>query len=95
MDQLERARARLDRALTRLEAAQQAFEDRVRVLQAAVTPGSDWQELVRVVEDVQRENQILTERDERLRNRLDSVIARLSSLLDGDAVPALRGRDRA
>ena len=81
MDRLEQARTRLDRALERLEAAQQALEDRVRVLKAAVAPGNDWQELIRAVEAVQKENHTLIERDQNLRSRLDKAIARLSAML--------------
>lgn len=85
MERLEQARTRLDLALERLEAAQQAFDDRVRVLKAAVSPQSnDWQELIRAVESVQKENHALIEREEKLRGRLDKAIARLSSML-GDA----------
>lgn len=68
-------------ALERLEAAQQALDDRVRVLKAAVAPGNDWQELIRAVEAVQKENHTLMEREETLRGRLDKAIARLSSML--------------
>lgn len=82
MERLEQARSRLDQALARLEAAQQAFDDRVRVLKAAVSPqGADWQELIRAVEIVQKENHTLIEREEKLRSRLDKAIARLSSML--------------
>jgi len=85
MERLEQARTRLDRALERLEAAQQAFDDRVRVLKAALSPqGTDWQDLIRAVETVQKENHDLIERDAKLRGRLDRAIARLSTLL-GDA----------
>jgi hypothetical protein len=82
MKKLELARARLDRALDRLEMAQQAFDDRVRVIRAAVTRGADWQELIRAVDDVQKENQALVAREERLRNRVDKAIERLSAVLD-------------
>lgn len=82
MKKLELARARLDRALDRLEAAQQAFDDHVRVVKAAVTRGADWQDLIRAVEDVQKENQALVAREERLRDRVDKAIERLSSVLD-------------
>jgi seryl-tRNA synthetase len=81
MDRLEQARTRLDQALERLEAAQQALDDRVRVLKAAVAPGNDWQELIRAVESVQKENHTLIEREDRLRGRLDKAIARLSAML--------------
>ena len=85
MERLEQARMRLDRALERLEAAQQAYDDRVRVLKAAVSPqGADWQDLIRAVETVQKENHALIEREDKLRGRLDKAIARLSSML-GDA----------
>ncbi len=88
MERLEQAKTRLDRALERLEAAQQAFDDRVRVLKAAASPqGNDWQELIRAVESVQQENHELIEREEKLRTRLDKAIARLSAML-GDAAPA-------
>jgi hypothetical protein len=83
MERLEQAQTRLDRALERLEAAQQALDDRVRVLKAAVTRGPEWQELIHAVESVQKENQTLAEREEKLRGRLDKAIARLSALLDG------------
>lgn len=83
MKKLEQARARLDRALDRLETAQQTLDDRVRMLKAAVTRGTDWQELIRAVEDVQKENQTLSEREDRLRARVDKAIARLASVLDG------------
>ena len=84
MERLEQARTRLDRALERLEAAQQAFDDRVRVLKAAVAPqGPDWQDLIRAVETVQKENHALIEREEKLRGRLDKAIARLSAMLGG------------
>ena len=83
MERLEKARTRLDKALERLEAAQQALDDRVRVLRAAVTHGAEWQELIRAVEAVQKENHTLVEREEKLRGRLDKAIARLSALLDG------------
>ena len=53
MERLDQAKTRLDQAIGRLEAAQQALDDRVRVLKAAVTPGTDWQELIRAVETVQ------------------------------------------
>ena len=82
MKKLELARARLDRALDRLETAQQAFDDRVRVIKAAVTRGADWQDLIRAVEDVQKENQVLVAREERLRDRVDKAIERLSAVLD-------------
>lgn len=81
MERLEQARTRLDRALERLESAQQALDDRVRVLKAAVSPGTDWQELIRAVETVQKENHTLMEREEKLRGRLDKAIARLSAIL--------------
>lgn len=93
MERLEQAKARLDRALDRLEAAQQAFDDRVRVLKAAVSPqGADWQELIRAVETVQKENHALVEREEQLRGRLDRAIARLSSLLGDTAGGATEKR---
>ncbi len=82
MERLEQARIRLDVALERLEAAQQALDDRVRVLKAAVAPGTDWQELIRAVEAVQKENHTLIEREDRMRGRLDQAIARLSAMLD-------------
>jgi len=82
MERLEQARVRLDQALERLEAAQLALDDRVRVLKAAVAPGNDWQELIRAIEAVQKENHTLLEREDRLRGRLDQAIARLSALLD-------------
>jgi len=81
MKKLEQARARLDRALDRLETAQQSLDDRVRVLKAAVTRGTEWQELIRAVEDVQKENQNLAEREDRLRGRVDKAIERLSAML--------------
>ena len=77
---------RLDQALDRLEAAQQALDDRVRVLKAAASPqGPDWQELIHAVETVQKENHTLMEREEALRGRLDKAIARLASLLGDGA----------
>jgi chaperonin cofactor prefoldin len=88
MERLEQAKTRLDRAIERLEAAQQALDDRVRVLKAAVAPGTDWQELIRAVETVQKENHTLIEREDKLRGRLDKAIARLSARLgeaSGDA----------
>ena len=85
MERLEQARTRLDRALERLETAQQALDDRVRVLKAAVSPGSDWQELIRAVEAVQKENHTLMVREEKLRGRLDKAIARLSAILGDGA----------
>ena len=88
MKKLDLARARLDRALDRLESAQQAFDDRVRVMKAAVTRGADWQDLIRAVEDVQKENQALIAREERLRNRVDGAIERLSAVLDAHPEPA-------
>src|SRR5262245_35591819 len=94
MERLEKARARLDRALERLEAAQQALDDRVRVLKAAVSPGKDWQELIRAVEAVQKENHTLLEREERLRDRLDRAIAKLSAML-GDGAPAAETGSRS
>jgi seryl-tRNA synthetase len=85
MERLEQARTRLDQALDRLEAAQQAYDDRVRVLKAAAAPqGADWQQLIHAVETVQRENHALIEREDALRGRLDKAIARLSAML-GDA----------
>ena len=93
MERLEQARARLDRALERLEAAQQAFDDRVRVLKAAASPhGADWQELIRAVEAVQQENHALIEREEKLRGRLDRAITRLSALLGDPAASATEKR---
>ena len=53
----------------------------MRVLKAAVAPGNDWQELIRAVESVQKENHTLIEREDRLRGRLDKAIARLSAML--------------
>ncbi len=85
MKKLEQARTRLDRALDRLETAQQAFDDRVRVMKAAVARGAEWQELIRAVEDVQKENLMLSEREDRTRSRVDKAIARLSAMLDGAA----------
>jgi chaperonin cofactor prefoldin len=85
MERLDQAKTRLDQAIERLEAAQQALDDRVRVLKAAVTPGTDWQELIRAVETVQKENHTLIEREEKLRGRLDKAIARLSAMLDSGA----------
>jgi seryl-tRNA synthetase len=87
MERLEQARTRLDVALERLEAAQQALDDRVRVLRAAVGQGDDWQELIRAVETVQKENHTLLEREDRLRERLDKAIAKLSAML-GDVTPS-------
>ena len=87
MERLEQARTRLDVALERLEAAQQALDDRVRVLRAAVGQGDDWQELIRAVETVQKENHTLLEREDRLRERLDKAIAKLSAML-GDCAPS-------
>jgi len=87
MKKLEIARARLDRALDRLETAQLAFGDHVRVMKAAVTRGADWQDLIRAVEDVQKENQGLIAREERLRIRVDQAIERLSTILDTHAEP--------
>lgn len=82
MERLEQARTRLDRALERLEAAQQAYDDRVRVLKAAASPqGADWQELIHAVESVQKDNHALMEREGSLRERLDKAIGRLSSML--------------
>lgn len=82
MERLEQARTRLDQAIERLEAAQQAFDDRVRVLKAAAAPqGADWQDLIHAVETVQKENLALIEREDALRGRLDKAIARLSSML--------------
>jgi chaperonin cofactor prefoldin len=89
MERLEQAKTRLDRAIERLEAAQQALDDRVRVLKAAVAPGTDWQELIRAVETVQKENHTLIEREDKLRGRLDKAIARLSAMLEsGTGKPA-------
>lgn len=90
MERLEQARSRLDQALDRLEAAQQALDDRVRVLKAAVSQGSDWQDLIRAVETVQKENHELIDREEQLRGRLDKAIARLSSML-GDGSESRSG----
>jgi 2-methylisocitrate lyase-like PEP mutase family enzyme len=56
-----------------------------------VAPGNDWQELIRAVEAVQKENHTLIEREENLRGRLDKAIARLSAML-GEAAGA---EDRA
>lgn len=94
MERLEKARTRLDQALERLEAAQLALDDRVRVLKAAVAQGADWQDLIRAVETVQKENHTLIEREEKLRERLDLAIARLSALLDTGA-PAPEPGSRA
>jgi seryl-tRNA synthetase len=94
MERLEKARTRLDQALERLEAAQLALDDRVRVLKAAVAQGADWQDLIRAVETVQKENHTLIEREEKLRERLDHAIARLSALLDTGA-PAPESGSRA
>jgi putative protein kinase ArgK-like GTPase of G3E family len=86
MERLEQAKARLDQALERLEAAKQALDDRMRVLKAAASPqGADWQELIRAVESVQKENHALIEREEKLRDRLDRAIVRLTSLLGESA----------
>ncbi|MCW5774808.1 MAG: hypothetical protein KIT16_24390 [Rhodospirillaceae bacterium] len=85
MEQLEQARARLDRALDRLDAAQSALEERVRVLKAAVAQDTEWQAVIGAVEEVQRENQALSEREERIRAQLDRAIERLAALLEGDA----------
>jgi seryl-tRNA synthetase len=93
MERVEKARARLDEALERLEAAQQALDDRMRVLKAAVAPGTDWQELIRAVEAVQKDNHTLVEREEKLRERLDHAIARLSAMLDAGAPNGEAGRD--
>ena len=93
MERLEQARARLDVALERLEAAQQALDDRVRVLRAAVGQGDDWQELIRAVETVQKENHTLLEREEKLRGRLDKAIAKLSAML-GDGAPSAGAESR-
>ena len=82
MQRLEQARARLDRALDRLETAQQSLDDRVRVLKASVTQGTEWQELIRAVEEVQQENHALAEREGRVRDRVDKAIERLSIVLD-------------
>jgi chaperonin cofactor prefoldin len=93
MERLEQARTRLDVALERLEAAQQALDDRVRVLRAAVGQGDDWQELIRAVETVQKENHTLLEREEKLRHRLDRAIAKLSAMLgDGASSPEAGSR---
>jgi DNA repair ATPase RecN len=94
MERLEQARTRLDRALERLEAAQQALDDRLRVLKAAASPhGADWQDLLRAVEAVQKENHDLIAREEKLRSRLDKAIARLSAMLgEGAQTPASAGR---
>jgi seryl-tRNA synthetase len=93
MERLEQARTRLDQALERLEAAQQALDDRVRVLKAAVAQGDDWQELIRAVETVQKENHTLIEREEKLRGRLDKAIAKLSAMLgDGAHTPEAGSR---
>jgi seryl-tRNA synthetase len=94
MERLEKARTRLDQAIERLEAAQLALDDRVRVLKAAVAQGADWQELIRAVETVQKENHTLIEREEKLRERLDHAIARLSALLD-TGTPAAEPGNRA
>jgi hypothetical protein len=85
MEQLEQARERLDRALERIEAAQAALDDRVRVLKAAVAQGTEWQDLIHAVEEVQKENHGLSEREDRIRIRLDQAIERLSAILDGAA----------
>jgi hypothetical protein len=85
MERLEKARTRLDQALARLDAAQQALDDRARVLKAAVAHGTDWQDLIRAVEAVQKENQTLVEREDRLRGRLDTAIARRAARLVGAA----------
>lgn len=84
---------RLDVALERLEAAQQALDDRVRVLRAAVGQGDDWQELIRAVETVQKENHTLLEREDRLRERLDKAIAKLSAML-GDSTASAETESR-
>lgn len=95
MERLEQARTRLDRAIERLEAAQQAYDDRVRVLRAAASPhGPDWQELILAVETVQKENHALIEREDALRGRLDKAIARLSAML-GDTAAAGAAEKRA
>ena len=94
MERLEKARTRLDQALERLEAAQLALDDRVRVLKAAVAQGADWQDLIRAVETVQKENHTLIEREEKLRERLDHAIARVSALLD-TGTPAPEPGNRA
>jgi division protein CdvB (Snf7/Vps24/ESCRT-III family) len=82
MERLDKARTRLDEAIERLEAAQQSLDDRVRVLKAAVSRGTEWQELIRAVEEVQKENHTLMEREDKLRGRLDNAITRLSAILD-------------
>ncbi len=96
MERLDQARTRLDQALERLETAQQALDDRMRVLKAAASPqGADWQELIRAVESVQKENHALIEREKKLRGRLDRAIARLSSLLGDGAEPDAAAEKRA
>ena len=44
--------------------------------------GTEWQELIRAVEEVQQENQALAEREDRIRERVDKAIERLSLVLD-------------
>lgn len=85
MTDIAAAQERLQRALTRLEAAQSALVD--RPVPGAADGGQASAELVGTLEAVQRENTELTALAEAIGDRLDKTIERIEALLaaeDGD-----------
>jgi hypothetical protein len=88
MATLQDVRDRLERAVGRLETAQRAYRDRqdARLAEAqreamTANAGPDVEELVKALEETQKQNQALVDEREALADRVDAVIGRLQAVL--------------
>ena len=97
---LQSAQARLEAAISRLEAAQDRYRRRIALMPGSVHPsavpdgpGPDVQSLVSSLEDTQRENTELTDLTDQLAARLDSTIARLQRVI-ADAADEVENREK-
>jgi len=83
MSRIEQAQERLERAIARLERARRAQTDRLAQLKDARGAGPDAAEmnnLIRALDEAQRENAALVAEREAMADRVDTIIDRLRTV---------------
>lgn len=83
MSRIDQAQERLERAVARLERARRAQTDRLSQMKDARSAGPDAAEmnnLVRALDEAQRENAALVAERESMADRVDTIIGRLKTV---------------
>ena len=97
MSRIHEAQERLERAVARLERARGTQSDRIAQLKDTRSAGPDAAEtnnLVRALDEAQRENAALVAEREAMAERVDSIVDRLRTVASMEAANDGKGGDR-